>query len=125
MFEEITARVFKNAPVPRDGYMRIPLSGTRLFPHRECSGDSHRMAVNAYETSCTDSRLCFCGRRLLRALLRSLADASCAFGSLAPPAAYVGLIDSVPPVQWWRTSARSGIAAAEAFANGSTQSQDL
>ena len=83
------------------------------------------MAVNSRVTCCTDSRLCFCHRWLLRALLQSLASASCGFGSLAPPAAYAGLIDTVPPVQWWRTSARSGIAAAEAFANATTHSQDL
>jgi hypothetical protein len=83
------------------------------------------MAVNAHETRCTDSRLDFCCHWLLRALTLSLAGCSGAFGSLASPAAYAGIADSVQPVLWWRTTARTGIAAAEAFANGTTQSQDL
>ena len=77
--------------------------------------------MNASETRYTDSWLKFVGWTVGRALLRSAAAGSGLSGSVLTPAAAVCAVDEgFPPLTWWRTGARTGVAAAEAFANNCT-----
>jgi hypothetical protein len=70
----------------------------------------------------TDSLPRFLGWTLWRALLRCGASCSGLCGSLLPPTAALRAVDEgFPPVTWWRTGARTGAAAAEAFANSATR----
>jgi hypothetical protein len=79
--------------------------------------------MSAYEKRYTDCWLRFAGWTVARALLRSAAASSGLFGSQLLPTAAVGAVDEgFPALTWWRTGARAGIAAAEAFANDGTSS---
>jgi hypothetical protein len=79
--------------------------------------------VNACDKRYTDSRLKFVGWTVGRALLRCAAGGSGLCGSVLAPSAAIRAVDEgFPPLIWWRTGARTGIAAAESFANDSTPS---
>jgi hypothetical protein len=79
--------------------------------------------VNACDKRYTDSWPKFLGWTVGRALLRWAAAASGLCGSVLPPTAAVHAVDEgFPPLTWWRTGARTGTAAAEAFANSSRPS---
>jgi len=79
--------------------------------------------VSASEKRYTASWPKFVGWTLARALLRCAAAGSGLSGSLLPPTAAVGAVDEgFPALTWWRSGARTGVAAAEAFANISTPS---
>jgi hypothetical protein len=74
--------------------------------------------VNASEKRYTDSWPKFLGWTLWRGWLRCAASGSGLCGSLLPPTAALHAVDEgFPPLTWWRTGARTGTAAAEAFAN--------
>jgi hypothetical protein len=78
--------------------------------------------LNVREQRYTDSRLKLVGWTVARALLIGAASGSGLFGSMLPGCtAYHAVEESFPPVTWWRTGARAGIAAAETFANNGTR----
>ena len=79
--------------------------------------------MSASEKRYTDSWPKFAGWTLGRALLRCAAAGSGLSGALLPPTSAVAAVDEgFPALTWWRTGARVGVAAAEAFANNSTPS---
>lgn len=74
--------------------------------------------MNARDTRYTDSWPKFLGWAVARALLRSAAACSGLCGSALPVRAATHAVDEgFPPLVWWRTGARAGTEAAEAFAN--------
>jgi hypothetical protein len=75
--------------------------------------------TNAKEVRYTDNRLRVLGRSLLRVGLCCAASGSGLFGSSLVPgsSAYRAANEGFPPLTWWRTGARTGVAEAEAFAN--------
>jgi hypothetical protein len=74
--------------------------------------------VNASDKRYTDSLPKFLGWTLWRAFLRGAAASSGLCGpALAPTAALRAVDEGFPPLTWWRTGARTGAVAAEAFAN--------
>jgi hypothetical protein len=79
--------------------------------------------VNAGEKRYTDSWPKFVGWAVARALLRSAAACSGLCGSVLPTSEAIHAVDEgFPPLTWWRTAARAGTEAAEAFANNSAPS---
>ena len=76
--------------------------------------------VNAGEKRYTDSWPKFVSWTVARALLRSAAAGSGLCGSALPACEAMHAVDEgFPPLIWWRTGARAGTEAAEAFANNS------
>ena len=76
--------------------------------------------MNAGEKRYTDSWPKFVGWAVARALLRSAAACSGLCGSVLPTSEAIHAVDEgFPPLTWWRTAARTGTEAAEAFANNS------
>ncbi len=76
--------------------------------------------MNASDKRYTDSWARFLGWNLGRALLRCAAGGSGMCGSVIPVCTAINAVDEgFPPLIWWRTGVRDGIAAAEAFANNS------
>ena len=76
--------------------------------------------MNAIDTRYTDSWPKFLGWTVARALLRSAAAGSGLCGSALPACGAMRAVDEgFPPLIWWRTGARAGTEAAEAFANNS------
>jgi hypothetical protein len=76
--------------------------------------------MNASDTRYTDSWPKFLGWTVARALLRSAAAGSGLCGSALPACEAMHAVDEgFPPLIWWRTGARAGTEAAEAFANNS------
>ena len=80
--------------------------------------------MNASDVRYTDSWPKFLGWTVARALLRSAAAASSGLcGSALPVCEAIHAVDEgFPPLFWWRTGARAGTEAAEAFANNSALS---
>lgn len=76
--------------------------------------------VNADKGRYTDSRLRLLRRALLRVVACSAASGSGLFGSLLPGSTACRAVNAeLPPLIWWRAGAKTGIAAAETFANQS------
>ena len=76
--------------------------------------------MNAGEKRYTDSWPKFVSWTVARALLRSAAAGSGLCGSALPACEAMHAVDEgFPPLIWWRTGARAGTEAAEAFANHS------
>ena len=76
--------------------------------------------VNASDKRYTDSWPKFVGWTLGRVLLRWAAACSGLCGSVLPSSEAIQAVDEgFPPLTWWRTAARAGVEAAEAFANNS------
>ena len=77
--------------------------------------------MNASEKRYTDSWPKFVGWTVARTLLHCAAACSGLCGSVLPSSEAIHAVDEgFPPLIWWRTAARAGTEAAEAFANNNS-----